>query len=79
MSSVQSTDRSCNTCGGSGFTSRGRTMHHESRHAGNSTASRSLVSHLHDLCPECLGTGVHIPREIQRTPWELAFETVIRK
>lgn len=69
----------CNTCGGCGFTSRGRTMRHESSHTRDRTVGPGFISHVHDPCPECLGTGVHILRKIQRTPWELAFETVIRK
>jgi len=75
MSYIQTTDTACRTCGGTGFIYRGRTMRHEILRTRDGITTREIAtSRLRDLCPECLGSGVHIPREVQRTPWELAFE-----
>jgi len=49
------------------------------QHATSRTPCQSLISRVYDFCPECLGTGVTIPRAMQRTPWELAFEIVSSK
>lgn len=72
MSDRQTTGATCCTCCGRGFVFRGGTMQHESDRA----PCQRFTSRLYDFCPECLGTGVTIPRALQRTPWELAFEFV---
>jgi hypothetical protein len=75
MSYIQTTDTTCRTCGGTGFIFRGRTMKHEIVRARDGITTREIrSSRLRDLCPECLGSGATIPREVQRTPWELAFQ-----
>lgn len=75
MSYIQTSDTACRSCGGTGFIYRGRTMRHEIVRTRDGIASREITtSRIRDLCPECMGSGVHIPREVQRTPWELAFE-----
>ncbi len=77
MSYIQTTNTTCRTCCGTGFVFRGRTLLHEivSKRDGI-TKRESTTSRLRDLCPECLGSGVTLPREVQRTPWELAFQIV---
>lgn len=75
MSDIQTPGATCCTCRGRGFVFRGGTM----QHATSRTPSQSLISRVYDFCPECLGTGVTIPRAMQRTPWELAFEIVSSK
>jgi hypothetical protein len=76
MSYIQTTDTACRTCGGTGFIFRGRTMRHEILRERNGNTRREIYSRVRDLCPECMGSGVHLPREVQRTPWELAFQIV---
>jgi len=72
MSYIQASSATCCTCCGKGFVFRGGTM----QHVADRTPCQSLTSRVYNFCPECLGTGVTIPRAAQRTPWELAFETV---
>ncbi len=80
MSYIQTSDTTCRTCGGTGFVYRGRTMRHEIVHKRDGITAREIkTSRLRDLCPECMGSGVHIAREVQRTPWELAFEILNSK
>jgi DnaJ-class molecular chaperone len=77
MSYIQTTNKTCRTCGGAGFIFRGQTMRHEIQRTQNGITKREIyTSRVRDLCPECLGSGVHFPREVQRTPWELAFQIV---
>lgn len=77
MSYIQTTNTTCRTCSGTGFVFRGRTLRHEivSRRDGI-TMREVTTSRLRDLCPECLGSGVTLPRNVQRTPWALAFQIV---
>ncbi|AGK58658.1 hypothetical protein HYPDE_34933 [Hyphomicrobium denitrificans 1NES1] len=80
MSYVQTTDTTCRTCSGTGFIFRGQTMRHEIQRMRNGVTKKEIYfSRLRNLCPECMGSGVTLPREVQRTPWELAFQIVSSK
>jgi len=72
MLPVEIEKTACRTCNGTGFVWRGRVMQHETLSSQQGkTAVQVHVSRIRDLCPECRGTGVHLHREIQRTPWAL--------
>ncbi|AGK56327.1 hypothetical protein HYPDE_23203 [Hyphomicrobium denitrificans 1NES1] len=75
MSPIRRTNTSCSTCNGCGFVWRGRMTCHEviSSRQGI-TKGQIYLSRLRDVCPECKGFGVTLVRDVQRTPWQLAFQ-----
>jgi DnaJ-class molecular chaperone len=79
MLPISITENSCPTCNGAGFVWRGRVKQHRivNFRNGNSTVHVHVLR-LRDICPECHGTGVASPREIQHTPWLLALRDMFR-
>lgn len=71
---------SCRTCDGSGFVCCGRVMQHQIRSVRNGKPTVDVhVFRIRNICAECHGTGVALPRVTQHTSWRVALRYFFRR